>query len=174
MSRFKDMLASFRKYKLGFHLHEQMTGTHEFEPGYGPEGRHPFEFAVTWGPDDLARWLDPRHDGFLSQRLYGTVTVGGLCDAATCAGTLELRYFDDHKIRYTFAFNAGGMRYRYVGEKVNIRAWNLPVSHTTCYGSIIELDTGRLISRSVSHFRIKTVPRFAASLRLDLAAPEAA
>jgi len=172
MDRLKELLASIARYRVGFHIHEVMSGSHAFEPGYGPRDRQPFEFSVTWGPRDLLQWIDPRHASFMTQQLRGRVTVGGLCSDAPCDGTLALRYFDEHAIRYDFAFEVDDRRYRYVGEKVNIRPWNLPVSHTTCYGVITEADTGRLVSRSVAHFRMKTMPSFAASLRFDLALPE--
>ena len=120
---------------------------------------------MTWGTDDLVRWLDHRSGTFLTQDLEGTVTVGGLCEAAPCKGRLELRYFDEHVLRYRFEFEVDGIRYRYVGEKVNIQPWNLPVSHTTCFGVVTELETGRLISRSVTHFRLSTIPGFLRSLR---------
>ncbi|NMC71683.1 MAG: hypothetical protein GYA57_16670 [Myxococcales bacterium] len=149
----------------GFRMDEVMSGEHTFEPGCGPAGRHPFEFRVTWGPDDLWTWIDPDDPHFLTQSLEGTVTAGGLCENAPCRGRLELRYFDEHALRYTFEFEAAGKRYRYVGEKVNIQPWNLPVSHTTCYGVLTEADTGRLVSRSVTHFRLRTIPAFLRSLR---------
>jgi hypothetical protein len=155
--------------RVGFRMDEVMSGDHAFEPGCGPEGRWPMSFAVTWGPDDLRAWIDPGSGEFLTQPLEGTVTVGGLCDDAPCRGRLELRYFDEHALRYTFEFSASGVRYRFVGEKVNIKPWNLPVSHTTCYGVLTELDTGRLVSRSVTHFRFRTIPAFLASLRLAAA-----
>lgn len=154
---------------VGFRMDEVMSGEHVFEPGCGPQGRHPMSFAVTWGPDDLRTWGDPRSGEFLTQDLEGTVTVGGLCGETPCRGRLELRYFDEHALRYTFEFDAAGRRYRYVGEKVNIRPWNLPVSHTTCYGVLTEAHSGRLISRSVTHFRFRTIPAFLASLRLAAA-----
>ncbi len=150
---------------IGFRMDEVMSGEHVFEPGHGPAGRHPFEFTVTWGPDDLWTWIDPDDPGFLTQPLEGTVTVGGLCESAPCRGRLELRYFDEHALRYTFEFEVSGRRYRYLGEKVNIQPWNLPVSHTTCYGVLTEADGGRLVSRSVTHFRFRTIPAFLRSLR---------
>jgi len=80
---------------------------------------------------------------------------------------LELAYFTEGKIRYTFDFSAKGKMYRYVGEKVNIRPWNLPVSHTTCFGTLVEKESGRLVSRSVTFFKLHTTPAFMASLRFS-------
>ena len=168
MGRFGESLGALRRGPVGFKLHEVMTGHHEFEPGCGPPGRHPMVFRVDWGPRDVRAWLRRGTDTFLSQELEGRVTVGGLCDETPCLGALELRYFDERRIRYAFGFEVQGRAYRYVGEKVNIRVWNLPVSHTTCFGRLVEAETGRLVSTSVTHFRLRTAPRFLTSLRLRL------
>jgi hypothetical protein len=98
--------------------------------------------------------------------LEGTVTIDGLCDQTPCTGSLELRYLKEHKIRYSFGFKVDGKAYRYVGEKVDIQLWNLPRSHTTCFGRLFLLGTGELVSTSVTHFRIRSLPRFLASARL--------
>ena len=166
ISQIIDRLPRLLNRTLGLRMNEVMSGEHEFEAGHGPEGTHPFEFRVMWGTDDLAAWLDPTSPRFLTCDLSGTVTVGGLCHAAPCGGRLALRYFDEHKIRYVFHFEVEGCRYRFVGEKVNIQVWNLPVSHTTCFGVLTEVETGRLVSRSTTHFRMLTAPAFLASLRL--------
>lgn len=152
--------------RLGFLMKEVMTGRHEFERGFGPEGKRPMEFRVAWGPQDAGAFLDSRDKGHMKSGLAGTVTIAGLCDDAPCAGTLELRYFTGAKIVYRFEFEAGGKLYRFHGEKRNIRPWNLPVSHTTCYGELTEAETGRLVSRSVTRFRLRTFPAFLASFRL--------
>ncbi|MGI5863292.1 MAG: hypothetical protein ACOX6T_14725 [Myxococcales bacterium] len=169
---FLDQLAALRRGPIGFTMHEVMSGDHEFEPGFGPAGRHPMEFRVTWGPRDLAAWLKPGTEEFMRQDLKGHVSIGGLCERAPCRGTLEVRYFIDQKIRYAFAFEANGRPYRFVGEKVNIRPWNLPVSHTTCFGRLVEADTGRLVSTSVTFFRMSTAVQFAMSFRLSLPGAE--
>ena len=104
---------------------------------------------------------------FLSNFLEGTVTVGGLVEEARCHGTLDLRYFQEAKIRYTFDFkDEKGTPYRYIGEKVNIRPWNLHRTHTTCYGTITNLNSEREISKSILYFRLNTVPAFLSSIRL--------
>ncbi len=165
MSRFSKTLEYLRAGRLGFLIDETMSGVHEFEPGFGPPGIHPMEFKVTWGARNLVEMLNPKGAQFMTVGLEGTVTIDGLCEAAPCNGKLELKYFDERKIRYTFTFTVDDKEYRYVGEKVNIRPWNLPVSHTTCFGTVTEVETGRLVSKSVTHFHIRTVPEFAASLR---------
>ena len=150
----------------GFHMVERMIGRHEFEAKYGPPGKQPMEFSVRWGSQRLRSWLNPLGDRFMTNDLDGTVTIRGLCDRAPCKGTLELRYLKDASIRYTFEFEVDGMPLRYVGEKVCIRPWNLPWSHTTCYGRLVRTDTGELVSTSVLHFRLRTVPGFLTSLRV--------
>lgn len=155
------------KFTVGFHTREEMVGVHRFESDFGLPCNHPlpFHFEVTWGFDDLLQWLRPGY-GFLLSDLYGQVTVGGLATNVPCLGTLELRYFSDRTLRYDFEFTANARRYRFVGEKVNIRWWNLPVSHTTCFGRITEAATGRLVSTAVVFFRLRTIPRFLLSSRL--------
>ena len=157
--------------RVGFRMHESMRGWHVFEPGWGPPGRHPFRFDVTWGPDDLGRWLDPRSPDFLRHPMRGTVTVGGLCAQVPCEGTMELRYVGEHRIGYRFRFEAGGRTFLFRGDKVEIRPWNLPFSHTTCFGTIqIDDDEGgsQLVSRSVTRFLLRTTPAFVGSFRVRL------
>jgi len=150
----------------GFRMVERMIGRHEFEPKYGPPGKQPMEFRVRWGAQRLGAWLNPLGERFMTNDLAGTVTISGLCDRAPCTGTLELRYFKDATLRYTFEFEVDGMPLRYVGEKVSIRPWNLPWSHTTCFGRVVRTDTGELVSTSVTHFRLRTVLTFLASFRI--------
>lgn len=160
---FKKMLSERR---FGFAMDEIMSGDHEFAEGKGPKGRHVFEFKVTWGPKNISKWLNPFGGSFMTQPLDGTITVGGMCTDAPCSGTLTLAYFTEAKIRYDFEFEHDGKIYHFVGEKINIRPWNLHTSHTTCYGTMKEKQSGDLISRSVTHFRFRTTPAFIASLRL--------
>ncbi len=166
MGLVSNLVERIRGHGLGFRMDEVMSGTHRFEPGAGPEGEHPMEFRVTWGPDHLSAWLDPRKEGFLRQPLEGRVTVGGLCSNVPCKGTLALDYFRGNRIVYSFDFTVDDTEYHFVGEKVNIKPWNLPVSHTTCYGVLTEKETGKLVSRSVTHFRLNTALDFVLSFRL--------
>lgn len=151
---------------MGFSMHEIMTGWHRFEPGMGPEGEHRLEFRVDWGHPSLRTWLDPRHDEFMLNRMSGVLDAAGLVEGAPCEGTLALRYFTDHRLVYDLGFEAEGTACRLVGEKVNIMPWNLPVSHTTAFVRITRADTGRLVSTGDVYFRWRTLPSFAASLRL--------
>jgi hypothetical protein len=167
MQRVMEIIDRVRTGQLGFRMDELMSGTHKFVDGAGPEGEHPFSFTITWGADDMARFLNPLGDGFMSNELEGVITVGGLTDDAPCQGTLELRYFQEGKIRYTIDFEGpDGKAYRYVGEKRDIRPWNLHRTHTTCYGTVTEVESGRVISDSVVYFDLKLLPTFAASIRL--------
>lgn len=152
--------------RIGFRMNEVMTGSHKFEPGFGTPVTHFMEFRVTWGTKNIADWVKRSSKNFLVNFLEGTVTIEGLCRNAPCQGTLALRYFSDHSIRYTFTFEVKKVRYRFVGEKVNIMPWNLPWSHTTCFGRLTEVKSGRLVSTSVTHFRLRDVPAFLASLRV--------
>lgn len=169
MTLLSELRAKLDPRRIGYTIDEVMTGTHQFEPGFGPAGRRFMEFRVTWGSERALGTLDPRSDGFLVHDLVGTVTVDGLCRAAPCEGHLELRYFADQRIRYVFEFSAAGNAYRYVGEKVNILPWNLAWSHTTCFGRLTEVATGKLVSTSVTHFRLRTMPAFLKSFRLHAA-----
>jgi hypothetical protein len=157
-----------RLHHLGFLLDEVMVGEHRFEPGFGDGGDRPMSFRVTWGPSSIVDWLSPASPAFLRHELTGTVTIDGLCAEAPCLGSLELLYSSQHKIRYTFEFDVSGQRLRFVGEKVNIRLWNWPVSHTTCFGRTTQVETGRLVSTSVTYFRIAQTLAFARSFRLRL------
>lgn len=166
LGRWAALREMVRARRVGFLVDEVMSGTHEFEPGCGPRGTFPFEFRVTWGPEDVRRWASPRDHDFLVQPLWGEVTIGGLCNELPCEGSLKLRYFTKRTIRYRFDFAVDGASYRYIGEKVNILPWNLPTSHTTCFGTVIERSSGKLISRSVTLFRLRTTFDFVTSVRL--------
>ena len=166
MGRIADTKKMVAEGRIGFRMDEVMTGLHEFEPKFGEPGKRPMEFRVTWGPRHIAEWANPAGERFMINDMQGTVTIDGLCYFAPCTGSLELRYFKDRTIRYSFEFNEGGETYRYVGEKVHIYPWNLFWSHTTCFGRLTKKDTGELVSTSVTHFRFRTAPAFMASMRL--------
>jgi hypothetical protein len=146
---------------MGFFASEIMSGHHEFADRGGPSEQLPFAFRVDWGPERLRDWLNPSHPGFLWQELEGEVQVGGLCGWTPCRGTLHLEYVPKRRIRYDFDFEVDGVVYRYVGDKKNIRLWNLAVSHTTCFGVLTERETGKLVSTSVSFFHLRHLPMLA-------------
>ncbi len=155
-----------RTPNIGFRIDELMSGEHEFTPGHGPAGKRPFEFNVTWGTDNLIEWVNPSSENFMANTLEGTVTVDGLCRNAPCKGRLELRYLQDQKIRYVFDFTVDGKQYHFIGEKRQIFPWNLPWSHTTCFGELREAGKDEVISKSITHFHWDTLPDFLKSLRV--------
>ncbi|OIP30246.1 MAG: hypothetical protein AUK47_25610 [Deltaproteobacteria bacterium CG2_30_63_29] len=165
MSRIADFKNMLAEHRVGFRMNEVMSGWHEFEPELGGT-RQPFEFDIIWGPRDLVAWANPVHPEFLVQPLSGTVTAGGLCHQTPCEGSLEFRYFKDRSVRYTFDFEVADVRYQYQGSKLDLLPWNLHITHTTAFGTIKEVDSGRLVSRSVVHFKLHRAPSFLFSLRL--------
>ncbi|MCC6748666.1 MAG: hypothetical protein IT371_13480 [Deltaproteobacteria bacterium] len=170
-----------RPRRLGFHVSERMTGTHRtlrelepLEPVSPSLGRPirvgselPFSFEVRWGHPDLVHYLNPLKGDFTKALLEGTVTAGGLCTAAPLRGTLDFRYVSEALIRYAFEFEAHGRRFRYVGEKRDLRPWNLHRTHTTCHGTIADVATGQVISDSVVYFDLKELPSLVGSFRLE-------
>ena len=149
---------------VGFRMEETMTGEHEFVDGQA--GKLPMEFKVIWGSKNLVDWSNPFDKDFMSNSLEGTVTIEGLCQDAPCTGRLELRYFSEQKIKYCFDFEVKGKTYQYRGEKRNIYPWNLPYSHTCCFGEVRLLATNELISTSMTHFHWDTLPDFLGSFEL--------
>jgi len=147
---------------LGFSIEESMVGTHRFSLS---SVEMPFRFDITWGTDDIkAAW---ELGGVFSA--IGTISVEGLCDRTSCYGALKLGYFSEGRLRYELFFSTPRLgECIYIGEKVNIKPWNLLVSHTTCFGTIELAESGQLLSRSVSHFRAKDVLKFAKSFKLLL------
>jgi len=158
--------AVWRPLSLGFRMDEEMSGWHEFLPGEGPVGRLPFSFQVRWGVRHLheaLQWDEGRPH--LLVPLEGVVRAGGLCTEASCQGTLDLRYLVDRRLVYSFTFSCGDRTFHFLGQKVNVLPHNLPVSHTTCFGTLVDAGTGRLVSRGVTRFRLRTLPAFLASFR---------
>ncbi len=154
---------------LGFSMDELMIGEHEFVENFGPAGKFPFQFKVNWGVDSLAKWSNPFDESFLINNLEGTISIGGLGEEIPCKGKLELKYFEDQKIKYSFNFTVDGKEYEYLGEKSQIYPWNLPYSHTTCFGVVKEKATNQVISNSITHFQLEDLPEFIRSLKLNKA-----
>ncbi|MFZ5564496.1 MAG: hypothetical protein ACOZBW_10625 [Thermodesulfobacteriota bacterium] len=153
---------------IGFTLNELMTGTHRFTDGRGAEER-PLTFALTWGNSSLSQWASPFSDQFLWNEARGWITVDGLVEKADCKGSLHLLYFSERKIRYELFFNdEQGRSYRYLGEKRNLWPWNLHRTHVTCYGTVTELETGKVISESVVYFPYRETLAFICSFRFRL------
>lgn len=156
---------------LGFRMRERLAGTHRFRQDLPERQIHAgqgglLELQVSWGADDLWAFLSPMRREFGRADLTGHITVDGLCRQAPASGTLELRYFQDASLRYRLEFATAGGRFRYLGVKRQIRPWNLHRSHTTCYGEVVDADTGDVISESVIRFDLWQLPAFLASFRL--------
>lgn len=149
---------------VGFQMEEVMSGEHEFVNG--AKGKLPMEFKVVWGTECLVDWANPFETDFMCNTLNGTVTIGGLCKDVPCTGRLELKYFTEQKIRYTFYFEVEGEAYKFVGEKRNIYPWNLPYSHTCCFGELRKVGAKEVISNSITHFHWDTLPAFLGSFEL--------
>lgn len=148
----------------GFRMDEIMVGTHRFADS---EDERPMLFHLSWGHPRPAIFYNPFSPEFLCARARGVITVDGLVHKADCSGNLKLLYFSGGKIRYELDFSDDqGKAYHYLGEKVNIRPWNLHRSHTTCYGTITEHDTGKVVSNSVIRFPLSELPAFLKSFRL--------
>ena len=152
-------------FDFGFEMEEVMQGTHEFLSGRGPSGKFPFVFKVRWGTDNIKEWINPTGDKFLVNKMHGTLSAGGLGDNIPIEGTLTLKYFTEYKIVYEFTFELKGHKYYFVGEKVNIKPWNLQTSHTTCFGTLISDDV-KIASRSITYFKLSTAFDFIKSFKI--------
>ena len=164
INNFKEKI---QNSKLSFKMSETMSGYHEFEDASGPSGQMPFEFNIDWKTDSLTEWINPKNSNFMVNKVNGTISIGGLANNIPCSGNMEVRYFKDNKIKYDLNFSFKNKKYHFVGEKINIKPWNLPVSHTTCFGVLTEAKSKKLISKSVTFFSIKTLPSFLLSFRVN-------
>ena len=151
----------------GFSINETMSGKHKF---YKPSSNiidveQDIKFNIFWGNDSIKNFFDSKHPKYMEARLTGTIDVKGLCENSPCKGKLILDYFNRHTIRYDFDFYNNNLNYKFIGEKINIRPWNILTSHTTCFGVIID-SNGSLISVCKMFFDLKTIPEFIYSFRL--------
>jgi hypothetical protein len=170
MGRWQDLIRMLADRRVGFRVDESMSGSHrfvrDFPPGKVAAGTElPLSFQATWGHPHLSQFLNPRGGDFLFALLDGTVTAGGITGEAPIKGTLELRYFQDALIRYTFEFEALDRQFRFVGEKRDLRPWNLHRTHTTCHGTLTDLTTDEVISEAVVRFDLWRLHRLLLSLR---------
>lgn len=173
MSRFQELLRSLAPSSLGFRIEERMSGSHRYRRDFPAGGvaageERPLELHARWGHPRLLGFLSPASGEFLTARLEGSLDAGGLCQAAPISGTLELRYFVDATIRYRFELDgADGARYRFLGEKSEIRPWNLHRTHTLCRGTIARADADAEVLSDVSvRFDLGQLPAFLTSFRL--------
>jgi hypothetical protein len=171
MGRIGELLAMLRSRRVGFKADERMKGSHRFLVDL-PDGNVragdelPFSFKITWGNPLLFSFLNPLSAEHGLAPLEGWVTVGGVVGEAPIRGAMELRYFKDATIRYTFEFSTRGQRYRFKGGKQDIRPWNLHRTHTICRGILTDLTSGEDLSEVTVRFALRTMPQFLASFRL--------
>lgn len=171
MPRFQDLLRLLGERSIGFRMEERMEGTHRYRRAFPESGvqageEHPLELRARWGHPRLRGFLSPGSDDFLTAELEGTVSAGGLCQDAPIRGALELRYFIDATIRYRFEFQGTGGGFSFLGEKRELRPWNLHRTHTVCYGTIRRLGDGETLSEATLRFDLAQLPAFLASFRL--------
>jgi|GEM_PF-490473 len=171
MKRVKSLVTTLMEVAanpVGFAMDETMAGTHPCVEAGQPGRDLPMSFTLNWGTKDLRTFLDPRSkETFCTADAKGHVSIAGLVEGADCTGTLELRYFPEAKIRYKFSFKGKrGKKFHYVGEKINLRPWNLHRTHTTCYGTLYATRTGQEVSKSITYFRFSMLPAFLMSFRL--------
>ncbi len=154
--------------EIGFEMEEIMSGEQTWlENKEGREGKTPMEFKVTWGTDSLLQWANPFQSDFMCNDLQGTVSIGGFCENARCFGRLELKYFSEQKITYFFEFEGDdGQDYEFRGEKREIYPWNLPWSHTCCFGELRKVGEDKVLATSITHFELNTLPAFIKSFKL--------
>jgi hypothetical protein len=152
---------------IGFKMDEIMVGTHTFSDRPLASPQLPMNFSITWGNDNLLKFVNPGSDEFLFSCAKGFITVGGMANKADCIGTLKLMYFSERKIRYELDFKGDdGKAYKYIGEKVNLWPWNLHKTHMTCYGTITDNESGKVVSTSVVYFPFRELLNFIMSARL--------
>ena len=172
MGQWQDFFKKWVNRDIGFRMTEEMSGTHRYSRDYAPGNvdagvELPLEVKITWGSPKMEEFLNPSHGRFLCADLEGSISAGGLCTQAPIKGTLELRYFKDATLRYCFYFLAHERQFRYLGEKREIRPWNVHRTHTTCYGTITEVASNEILSESVIYFNLQDLPRFLGSFRFD-------
>jgi len=153
---------------LDIQLTETMRGLHHFtDPDLGEARDRRMWFTIDWRGAPSAV-LNPLSRTFMVFDAAGVMYVEGLTEPEVeCEGTLAVDYFRTQTIKYDLAFDVEGVRYRYKGEKVEVnlaRPLELIKTHTTCYGSTTR--DGRIISRSVTHFDLRTAVPFVTSFRL--------
>jgi hypothetical protein len=158
---------------LGFSIKERMEGFYALHPEKAFDKNNTMIFDIEWGTSNLLEWLNPKNENFMVSGLQGTIEIDGFTKPVPCWGTLSLDYFRTNTIQYIFEFDSmvktkvGGFtkRYVYTGEKLNIKPWNLLTSHTTCFGTLVEKETGKLVARSVVYFKFKNLFSFLTSLK---------
>jgi len=159
----------------GFKISETMSGTHAFVGDYeNCKINLPLYFKIDWSYKNtlecLKRLVTMKPVTF---EVKGRFFAEGLCDEIDCVGGMHLDYFGNHTISYCLemrnpsysrvsSFEKINEHYFFIGDKINIKPWNLLTSHTTCYG-IITNGKGELISKCKVFFKLRTLPAMLAS-----------
>jgi len=153
---------------IGCTTHEYGTGTHELIGAATGTGPLPIRFDLELRIGSLADFLNPRSEDDVRGMIQcqGTFSAEGLVHDVPCRGTLDLRLATENRLRYDLRFTGpDGQDLLFVGEKVNVRLWNLYRTLFTCYGTIYDQSTGEAISRSTVYF-YRSSPGFVTNLRL--------
>jgi len=140
----------------GFRISETMSGWYE-DPIDGR--REKFEFELEWGTDDISG-LVGRGFPMMLVVYDGHVKAEGLYRGPIDRGSFMIDY-PRNTIEYYFEFG----KYNYEGMKLDIKLWNLPFSHTTCFGTICN-DECELVSATLTKFKFRTLPKMLSTLRL--------
>jgi hypothetical protein len=150
----------------GFEMVETMEGYHCM-PAISDKNMD-LRFKVKWGTENLKEVLNPSSKQYLMFQMAGVLEAEGIVDKTRAFGYLHLNY-PEHKLQYALQFKSAERPpendYMLIGEKMNVQWWNLPVSHTTCYTTIIN-GADQLISRGVVFFKLKNAWPFIKSLKL--------
>lgn len=154
----------------GFAIQERMEGEGWLDFGSIElnRGTDPIYFDVVWGTKSIANLLYNayKNNGNMEFCLKGYINFGPVTYGRElpCEGHLTINYLQGF-IQYVIIFTQNGKEYRYLGEKVNIKLWNLLTSHTTCFGIVTD-SCGQLFHRSVTHFRLSSIPKFISSFKI--------
>lgn len=151
---------------LVFSISETMNGLHHFvDPALGPATDQKAFLRLQWG-GPLRHAINPLDLHFDA---HGHLYFAGLTsDEVPCQGSITLDYLHQHVVRYELDFSVEGQPYRYIGEKTDVRLRHpllLTKTHTTCYGTVCN-HAGTIVSRSVLHFDLLSMPAFVTSLRV--------
>lgn len=162
---FKSLL-SMKDIK-GFEFTEVMEGYH-YMPAVKKESM-PLKFTLKWGTENLKDTLNPNSNRYLQFAAAGILEADGIVTGGTRTfGLIHLNY-PENIIQYMLQFKSAERPpvndYVLVGEKMNIKWYNLPYSHTTCYTTIVN-GADQLISRGVAFFKMKNALSFIKSFKI--------
>lgn len=143
--------------ELGFRLDEKMSGSYQWADK--PDQSLDMTVHLNWGADSLLTWLNPMKEDFMTNYLEGTVSIEGLCESVACYGKLELLYFKEQKVRYSFDFEVDEQVYTFIGEKQDIYPWNLAWLNTPCEGEIRLLGDLEVVANATINFQFKDLPK---------------